>query len=69
MRTITVILTIAAAALQASPPYRIAQTFALGGDGGWDYIVPDPPSHRIYIGRPRTAAAGHPSFPTLSVCW
>ena len=51
MRTITVILTIAAAALQASPPYRIAQTFALGGDGGWDYIVPDPPSHRIYIGR------------------
>ena len=51
MRTITVILTIGAAALQASPPYRIAQTFALGGDGGWDYIVPDPPSHRIYIGR------------------
>ena len=51
MRTTIVILTIAAAALQSSTPYRVAQTFALGGDGGWDYIVPDPPSHRIFIGR------------------
>jgi DNA-binding beta-propeller fold protein YncE len=23
----------------------------LGGDGSWDYVVPDPPNHRIYIGR------------------
>ena len=23
----------------------------LGGDGGWDYIVPDPPRHRLFIGR------------------
>jgi len=50
MRTL-VILTVAVAALQSSNPYRIAQTFPLGGDGGWDYIVPDPPNHRIYIGR------------------
>lgn len=51
MRTTMIILTIAAASLQSPSPYRIAQTFALGGDGGWDYIVPDPPSHRIFIGR------------------
>jgi len=31
--------------------YRITHTYALGGDGGWDYIVPDPPNHRLFIGR------------------
>src|SRR5262245_1848781 len=36
---------------QAPPHYRITQTFNLGGDGGWDYVVPDPVSHRVYIGR------------------
>jgi len=51
MRTTIVILAVAAASLQSATPYRIAQTFTLGGDGGWDYIVPDPPSHRIFIGR------------------
>jgi len=40
-----------AASLQSPAPYRIAQTFPLGGDGGWDYVVPDPPSYRIFIGR------------------
>jgi DNA-binding beta-propeller fold protein YncE len=51
MRPSIVILAVAAAALQSATPYRIAQTFPLGGDGGWDYIVPDPPSHHIFIGR------------------
>ena len=23
----------------------------LGGDGSWDYAVPDPPSHRVYLAR------------------
>ncbi len=32
-------------------PYRIAQTYTLGGDGSWDYVVPDPPKHRVFIGR------------------
>ncbi len=31
--------------------YRIIHTYELGGDGRWDYVVPDPPSHRIYIAR------------------
>ena len=31
--------------------YHIARTFDLGGDGGWDYIVPQPSQHRVYIGR------------------
>src|SRR5690349_14506216 len=51
MRSSIVILAVAAASLQSATPYRIAQTFPLGVDGGWDYIVPDPPSHHIFIGR------------------
>jgi len=34
-----------------SPAYRITHTYALGGDGGWDYIVPEPAQHRVFIGR------------------
>src|SRR5436305_11824681 len=36
---------------QSSAPYRVTHTFALGGDGSWDYIVPDPPNHRLFIAR------------------
>jgi DNA-binding beta-propeller fold protein YncE len=32
-------------------PYHIARTLPLGGEGGWDYVVPDPPNHRIFIAR------------------
>ncbi len=31
--------------------YRITHTYTLGGDGGWDYIIPDPPNHRLFIAR------------------
>jgi DNA-binding beta-propeller fold protein YncE len=34
-----------------SPSYRVTHTYTLGGDGGWDYIVPDPPNHRLFIAR------------------
>lgn len=36
---------------QQPPTYTITHTYTLGGDGGWDYIVPDPPTHRLFIGR------------------
>ena len=36
---------------QPSGSYRITHRYVLGGEGGWDYIVPDPPSHRLFIGR------------------
>jgi outer membrane protein assembly factor BamB len=52
MRHIVLALTLAATPLLAqSSLYRITHTYALGGDGSWDYIVPDPPSHRLFIGR------------------
>ena len=36
---------------QSAPVYRVTHTYMLGGDGGWDYVVPDPPEHRVFIGR------------------
>ena len=36
---------------QSSASYRVTHTYALGGDGSWDYVVPDPPSHRVFIAR------------------
>src|SRR5215831_4225095 len=36
---------------QSSAPYSISQTYTLGGDGFWDYVVPDPPNHRLFIAR------------------
>jgi hypothetical protein len=36
---------------QSSSSYRITHTYPLGGDGSWDYIVPDPLHHRLFIAR------------------
>src|SRR5262245_43364975 len=36
---------------QSNVPYRVTHTYELGGDGGWDYIVPSHDEHRVYIGR------------------
>jgi DNA-binding beta-propeller fold protein YncE len=54
MRIVAFLLSLAiaqAAAAQPSSAYHVTHAYALGGDGGWDYIVPDPPRHRIFIGR------------------
>jgi hypothetical protein len=49
---VAVILSITASLLaQSSPTYRVTHTYVLGGDGSWDYIVPDPPNHRLFIAR------------------
>ena len=36
---------------QSGVSYHITQTYDLGGDGAWDYIVPSHDEHRVYIGR------------------
>ena len=36
---------------QSSPSYQVTHTFPVGGDGSWDYVIPDPPQHRVFIGR------------------
>src|ERR1700680_909346 len=54
MPKIALVLALATAAsllAQSSSSYRITHTYMLGGDGGWDYVVPDPPHHRLFIAR------------------
>jgi hypothetical protein len=36
---------------QAPGSYHITHTYLLGGDGSWDYVVPDPPNHHLFIAR------------------
>lgn len=36
---------------QTSAPYRITHTWAVGGEGSWDYVVPDEANHRVFIAR------------------
>jgi YVTN family beta-propeller protein len=33
----------------AQQPYRIVDHWKIGGTGGWDYLLADPPSHLIYV--------------------
>src|SRR5260221_1002874 len=41
----------AVGSLPAQAHYQITHTFVLGGDGRWDYVIPDPPHHRVFIAR------------------
>jgi DNA-binding beta-propeller fold protein YncE len=54
MRRSILLLTLVAApplSAQSSPSYEITHTYNVGGDGGWDYVIPDAPNHRLFIGR------------------
>src|ERR1700680_752450 len=54
MRKSALVLTLATvtSVLAQSPSsYRVTHTYTLGGDGSWDYIVPDPPNHRVFLAR------------------
>jgi DNA-binding beta-propeller fold protein YncE len=44
-------MTAGAMAVQAQSNYHIATTYKLGGEGGWDYVIPDPGNHRLFIAR------------------
>ena len=51
MRRIVLILSFAVLPSLFGQSYRITHTYTLGGDGSWDYVVPDPPNHRVFIAR------------------
>jgi DNA-binding beta-propeller fold protein YncE len=51
MRRICLGLTLATLFAQSPAPYRVTHTYTLGGDGSWDYVVPDPPHHRLFVAR------------------
>src|SRR6476620_1837813 len=50
MLPVLVMLTVALVGAQAGS-YRITRTYQVGGEGSWDYVVPDPPNHRVFIAR------------------
>lgn len=51
--TVLILALVAVLALIGQSPssYRITHTYLLGGDGGWDYVVPDPAHHRLFVAR------------------
>ena len=51
MRRLALLLSVVAAPGLLGAQYSITHTFAVGGNGSWDYVVPDPANHRLFIGR------------------
>ena len=51
MRRLITFIGFALLPVTAPAQYRITHTFPVGGDGSWDYVVPDAPHHRLFIGR------------------
>jgi DNA-binding beta-propeller fold protein YncE len=51
MRRLVVLLALAWCPTLLRAQYRIVSTFPVGGEGSWDYVVPDPANHRLFIGR------------------
>ena len=49
--TLMSVVTAVSLAAQSASTYRITHRYVLGGDGGWDYLVPDPPNRRLFSGR------------------
>jgi DNA-binding beta-propeller fold protein YncE len=48
--SIVIVLLSAAAIAQTSKPlYRQVNKFALGGEGGWDYVTYDPGANRLFV--------------------
>src|SRR5215475_2553587 len=36
---------------QSTGGYHVVQTYELGGDGAWDYVVPQLSQHRVFVAR------------------
>jgi DNA-binding beta-propeller fold protein YncE len=51
MRRSMLLLSLFAGQSLSAQAYTVTHTYTVGGDGGWDYVVPDAPNHRLFIGR------------------
>jgi DNA-binding beta-propeller fold protein YncE len=51
MRRSILLWSIVAAPAVAAQSYEVTHTYNVGGEGGWDYVIPDAPNHRLFIGR------------------
>jgi DNA-binding beta-propeller fold protein YncE len=48
----SLVVAITAVALAAAGPgYKVVNTYKVGGDGGWDYLIADGAARRLYISR------------------
>src|SRR3954467_8075222 len=47
----TTLFVVGASPSQAQTTYHVARKVAVGGDGGWDYLVADTLSHRLFLSR------------------
>ncbi len=39
------------AKMAAQQPYKVLDHWKIGGEGFWDYLIADPPAHRLYLTR------------------
>ena len=37
--------------VQAQSNWKVLKTYAIGGEGGWDYVAVDSPGHRLFVPR------------------
>ncbi len=44
-------LVVALSVRASEPPFKLQNTWKLGGDGSWDYMAVDPAAHMLYIAR------------------
>lgn len=51
VRTLSLILWAGLLAVQAPADWKVAGTYHVGGQGGWDYLTVDPQTHRLYVPR------------------
>ncbi len=51
LRWIALALAASSSLFAQTHTYQQTRNYVLGGDGGWDYIVPDPVNHRLFIAR------------------
>jgi DNA-binding beta-propeller fold protein YncE len=51
MRRPILLWSLVAAPAVAAQSYEVTHTYNVGGEGGWDYVIPDAPNHRLFIGR------------------
>jgi hypothetical protein len=51
MKSFTMLTLATITLITQASSYHVTHTYTLGGDGSWDYVVPDPPNHRVFIAR------------------
>jgi len=51
MRKSILMLSFLAAPSLVAQSYTITHTYTIGGEGGWDYVIPDAANHRLFVAR------------------